>query len=381
MPNGNGAIKPRLTALNRALLKFSPALHLSLAVGALLLVSAVDFYIKQRIGLSLSYLFPIAYATWYWGKKWGYALSLLSAGLWLSAELGDHNAYSKTLIPYWNAFIRLGYFTIVTFMTTAISRLRKLIEFERAAEEKANATSELKSNMLSFVSHEIGNNLATLKLVSVLLQESEPSDISDRRRQMYEMTDRVIAHLNAAVSNFLNLDRLSSGNFKLEIRRTPIRSLIHNTISILEPLIENKNIHLKLDLPSFPVPVRADSEALALILSNLIGNAFKYTPAGGSVTVRVLTEESDSEEVLVSIEDTGIGISPEDLGKLPSGYFRSTRGKEVAKGFGVGLKVAHDLLAQHGSELHIESVVGQGSLFSFRIPRWTVEKKSLAPAA
>jgi two-component system phosphate regulon sensor histidine kinase PhoR len=144
-----------------------------------------------------------------------------------------------------------------------------------------------------------------------------------------------------------------------------MRSVARETLLLLQPLIESKKLRLATDFPSTPVPVRADSEALSLIMSNLITNAVKYTPSGGSITIRIAVEPSG---VLFSVADTGIGIAPQDMEKILSGSFRTEESRKVAKGFGIGLMLVRELVERHGSHLKIESAPGRGSRFYFHLP-------------
>jgi signal transduction histidine kinase len=128
-------------------------------------------------------------------------------------------------------------------------------------------------------------------------------------------------------------------------------------------------VELRLDFPNSPVPVNADPDALSVVMSNLIGNAFKYTPDGGTVTIRITTEPS-AARARVSVEDTGIGISEADLAKITSGFYRTEGGRQAARGFGVGLKVTRELLESQHSKLEIDSAPGRGSTFSFQLPLW-----------
>jgi signal transduction histidine kinase len=141
------------------------------------------------------------------------------------------------------------------------------------------------------------------------------------------------------------------------------------------PVVESKKVELRLDLPPHPVPAKADPDALSVIMTNLVGNAFKYTPAGGTVTVRV---EAGPDTALVSVEDTGIGIPKADQERVASGFYRAEGGRRTAKGFGVGLKVTRELLESQGSRLEIESEPGRGSKFSFSLPLWKDEMDFVA---
>jgi signal transduction histidine kinase len=116
--------------------------------------------------------------------------------------------------------------------------------------------------------------------------------------------------------------------------------------------------------------VRADPEALSVVMANLIGNAFKYTADGGVVTIRISVERTAPARALVSVEDTGIGIAPEDRDRILSGDYRTGEARRVAKGYGVGLRVVSELLESQGSALGLESEAGKGSRFFFRLPLW-----------
>jgi signal transduction histidine kinase len=166
----------------------------------------------------------------------------------------------------------------------------------------------------------------------------------------------------------LQLNRLESGQFILNIRPTPLRSVASETVLFLQPIIQAKQLRLDVDFPPMPVPVRADPDALSIVMSNLITNAVKYTRAG-VITVRIALEPGESQRAMFSVEDTGIGISAQERERILSG-FRTEEGQKVAKGFGIGLKLVKELIERHGSSLEIASVPGKGSRFFFHLPLW-----------
>jgi signal transduction histidine kinase len=265
----------------------------------------------------------------------------------------------------WDSALRLVFFLI----SARLVLLQQEFVATRSAKDQAETESRIKSNMISVVSHEYGNILTTMKLSMVLLRESQDQE---SRRQTMEIMDKAIEHLRSATANFLNLNRLDSGRFVLDIRPAPIRSLARETISFLQPVIAAKRLRLETAFPaSAPVPVRADPEALSLIMSNLITNAVKYTPDGGTIAVRIAREESGPPRATFSVEDTGIGISPEDQQRILSGYYRTEEGRKAAKGFGIGLMLVKELVERHGSRLEIDSRPGRGSRFFFSLPVWS----------
>jgi signal transduction histidine kinase len=346
----------------RRFLSFSKSAYFTLGLGMAAAVWGLDRLAAAQVSMSIFYLIPIGFVAWFCGGAWAYAMSIISAAAWLQADMTIGRVYSHWFIPYWNATVRLGFFIVVSVLSGLITRLRRLNDHE-------HEVSELKSSMVSLVSHEFGNFLTTFKLSLTILEESEGTGPSAQRQQSYAILERVYTHLAGAVANFLNLNRIESGRFVPHMRRTSLRTLVHATISQMGPLIDNKKVELRLDFPPEPVPVRADPDALSVVMSNLIGNAFKYTPEGGAVTVRIAVEAS-SRTALVSVADTGIGIPDDDRSLIASGFYRAEGGRKVAKGFGVGLKVSRDLLESQNAKLEIESKPGHGSNLFFRLPLW-----------
>lgn len=123
-----------------------------------------------------------------------------------------------------------------------------------------------------------------------------------------------------------------------------------------------------LDMPSEPAIVNADHEALALVISNLVGNAVKYTRADGSIKIRLAPHAEKAGHITFYIENTGRGISAADIEKIKTEFFRTGEGREAAEGFGLGLKVCSDMLLLHGSALEVKSEAGKSSCFYFSLP-------------
>ena len=339
--------------------------RLNFTIGALLLVLIwrLDLLTSTQVSMSILYLIPIGYVAWFCGGPWSYLMALIAAAAWLHVDIELNHPSSHWIIPYWNATVRLGFFLIVTALAGLTQRLRRLNDIERES-------SRLKSDMMSLVTHEFGNSLTTMRLALALVRESEGEGSEVERADHCDVMDRVIAHLSAATANFLNLNRLEEGRFRPQFSRTPLRTVIHEALALLEPIVESKKTALRLEFPSEGVPVHADPDALSVVMTNLIGNAFKYTPDGGTVTIRITIERMAPATALVSVKDTGIGIAPEDRKKILSGDYRTSEARRVAKGHGVGLRVVSDLLESQGSELGVDSELGKGSRFFFRLPLW-----------
>ncbi len=225
--------------------------------------------------------------------------------------------------------------------------------------ERERAAGRLKSQLVSGVSHEFNNALSVIHTAHVLLQEH---DQSPDDAPWHEMLEANIRALSAMASNLLNLGRLESGKFRLEQQRVDLSPLLKHTLERLAVIGRRKKLDVRLDVPEDIPAVAGDPDALPLVIANLLTNAFKYTPEGGTVTLGAKRAGGGIE---VFVADTGIGVGAEDREKIFSGYYRTEEGKKTAKGFGVGLALSRMVLEAHGSDLVLESAPGRGSRFSF----------------
>jgi signal transduction histidine kinase len=154
-------------------------------------------------------------------------------------------------------------------------------------------------------------------------------------------------------------------------RRADLARVLGDAARALRPLSERKRLDLAVEVPADAPPALGDPEALLLVAVNLLGNAIKYTPEGGTVRAGA---EASGDGVRVYVRDSGIGIKPEDRERVVQGH-RTEEGKKAAAGFGVGLTLVSTVLEAHGTSLTISGEPGKGSEFSFTLPRW------VAPAA
>ena len=324
----------------------------------------------MEIGFGFFYLIPVCIASWWGGQKQAAAIAVACAATLSVLDIFGGHVYSHPAIAYWNAAMLGGIFLAISLL---LCRLKVALEREKEA-------SRLKSDMLSLVSHEFSNLLACITMSLTMLREGERGELTEHRKGLYDILARVQKSLAHAVENFLNHARLESGKFALNIRETLLRDVIRGVVAALEPFMAKKQIELRMDFPPAPIALRADPDALALVMSNLIGNAVKYSPERSVITIGISWKgpQQPGDRVQVSVQDQGIGISREDRELIFSGFYRTASGKNQAKGFGVGLKVAQGLLESHGSRLEIESEPGRGSLFFFSLPAWEGRSSSAA---
>jgi signal transduction histidine kinase len=290
----------------------------------------------------------------------GLAMSCVGAVTWFLIDfLMRVEPYSHPGIPYWNAGVRLGLFVI---LATALSRLNGALMQERE-------TSRLKTEVLGVVNHEFSNALVGMSIALAQLREVQEGPSHAQGRQICAVLDRIHLALKHTINNFLNEARIESGRFVLELRPTQLHGIIDGAVASIAALSQYKAIDVEFDIPPDIEPVRADPDALSLVMTNLIGNAVKYTPRKGRVAVRV-GRLVGPERVLISVEDTGLGVPSKDLDAIFSGFYRGAHSREGPSGYGIGLKVSRDIVASHGSDLRVETNLGRGSRFFFTLQVW-----------
>lgn len=244
---------------------------------------------------------------------------------------------------------------------------------ERTAElEKANGelerASHLKSEFLAMVSHEFRTPLTSIMTFTELLLGGAAGKLNpDQQEYLTDVMDSS-QRLLQMINDLLDLTRLEAGKIKLFQEVMAVPDVVQDAVKTMTPLAEKKQIDLSLSVAS-PVPlVMADPLRITQVLFNLLGNAIKFTPEGGRVTVRV---REQGAEVEVAVADTGIGISPADQAKIFEAFRQA--GAQRPEGSGLGLAVASSLVELHGGRIWVESEPERGSTFFFTLPRCTQE--------
>jgi signal transduction histidine kinase len=225
--------------------------------------------------------------------------------------------------------------------------------------------ASVKTQLVAMVSHEFNNSLSVLGGMARLLKSDEPVPPDPRRANYFTVIESHVRSLAVASRTLLELGRLEAGRLKVHPVRMDLAALARESAARLEVLWSRKGQAVSVPGPDSAAWVHGDPDALALVATNLLANAVKYTPERGSVTLAV---EAAPGGTRFSVADTGIGIAAADQERILSGYYRTEEGKKAAKGFGVGLALSQALLAAHGTELKVESAPGKGATFSFFLP-------------
>lgn len=172
--------------------------------------------------------------------------------------------------------------------------------------------------------------------------------------------------LNVLISDLVDLAAIESGKLRVEIGELHLLNVVHDVYARVEIAAQKRNLSMKLEVPASIPPLAGDDARIGQVVQNLCTNAIQYTREGGKITIKV---ELKSDRVEVSVIDTGIGISKEDLPRIWERFFQTKEAQGMRKaGFGLGLKIAREIVQRHGGEMGIESELGVGSRFFFYIP-------------
>ena len=215
------------------------------------------------------------------------------------------------------------------------------------------------------VSHEFRTPIAALRMYTELQHDGDVDEAT--RREFLERSAEQIARLEWMSTNLLDLSRIDAGIFPLDMGEGDLRDPIQATVQALSEVAVARGVSLDSEVPAHPIAMRFDRERIVQLLTNLVGNALKFTPRGGGVSVSV--EERD-DEVTIRVADTGAGIPRDELPHIFDRFYRGTNtGDARATGSGLGLAIVRSIVEMHGGSVDVASVVGEGTEFLVRLPR------------
>ena len=224
------------------------------------------------------------------------------------------------------------------------------------------AGGSLSSEVLSIVSHDLKSPLATITMAASLLDDDSRS--AAERAQMISMVKRATARMDRLLRDLLEVGRLEAGHtLPVEPRCADVAPSIREACDAHEALARAGQVRLERDVPDALPAVHADCDRIAQVLSNLLGNAVKFTPAGGRVAVSARAEDG---ELVISVADSGPGLSAEDQARVFEPYWQAKR--TASLGAGLGLKIAKAIVEAHGGRIWVESAPGAGTTFRFALP-------------
>ena len=240
------------------------------------------------------------------------------------------------------------------------------ISKRKRAEEALRDADRRKDEFLAMLAHELRNPMAPIRAAADLLATTQLD--AERLRRTSQIVSRQVGHMTGLVDDLLDVSRVTRGLIELERHNLDMKQVIADAIEQSRPLMEAKSHRLTLELPAEPAHVLGDQKRLVQIVSNLLNNAAKYTPAAGSVRV---TMQTGGMQVTLAVQDNGIGIAPELQPRVFDLFTQADRSADRAQGgLGIGLALVKSLVELHGGEVRCDSEgPGTGSRFTVILPR------------
>ena len=234
--------------------------------------------------------------------------------------------------------------------------------------ERLERLDRQKSDFLATVSHELRTPLTSISGYLELLQDGAGGEFSGEAQRMLEVIDRNTNRLRGLIEDLLVLNRIESGSLKVSVAPVSIRELITHTGQELSPLAQAADIVLDIDAGPDAAIVQGDSGHLHRAIVNIVSNAIKFSRPGGVVTLRC-TLDQGTGRVLVTCQDRGIGIPAADQGQLFTRFYRASNAQDRAiPGTGLGLTIVKQIVQDHGGELRLTSVEGEGTTVVMDLP-------------
>src|SRR5262249_54807842 len=222
---------------------------------------------------------------------------------------------------------------------------------------------------LAAVAHDLRNPLNALKISADVL--SGPAVTSDRLSNLNGVIKRQVTSLDRMVGDLLDSSKIEAGSLELRLDENDARA---NPREVFQFFCSSSQAHeIMLNLPDTPIPLHCDPIRIEQVLNNLIGNAIKYSPGGGRITLGVAKADN---EALFEISDEGLGISREELPYVFEPFRRSRTAREDIPGVGLGLSVAQRIIRAHGGRIHVESQIGKGTTFRVYLPVMVSQRAS-----
>lgn len=332
----------------------------------------------------------------------GVASILTFINVWLTARLmfvNDHDFQLATILLVFagGIAIALGYFLSAT-LTERISLLNRAAtdiaagklatrltvqgrdevaqlshtfnlmatQLEAMAQKQAEM-DRMRRDLIAWVGHDLRTPLASIRAILEALGDGIVED-PDTATRYIQTAQRDIRSLSALIDDLFEMSKLDAGGFTLEKITLPIGDLISDTMESFSELARQRGVTLTGSVAPQTGVVNADVQKLGRVLANLMSNALRYTPEGGTVSV---TAKPVGTTIHVEVSDTGAGISPDDLPRVFEQFYRGdkARSRAAGGGAGLGLAITKRIVEAHGGTISVESKVGEGTRFHFTVPR------------
>lgn len=241
--------------------------------------------------------------------------------------------------------------------------LKKQFEKEKKARKEAELAISAREELMEVVSHDLRNPLSSIVMNTQLLKRFL-TNADEKTRSILDRISRSSQSMSNLIEDILNVTKLEAGQVNLETQITDLHELLRDSIDVLSTLAHDKQIKLEIAPNSVPLKAEIDYGRMLQVVSNIIGNAIKFTPPEGEIIAKVAKSGPDS--ILITIKDSGEGIPKENLDHIFDRFWQAKEAKKM--GTGLGLAIAKGVVVNHQGEIWAESEMGKGTTFSIKIP-------------
>jgi signal transduction histidine kinase len=255
---------------------------------------------------------------------------------------------------------------LATTQATLLERDRARAEAEEA-QRAAQSANEAKSRFLNMMSHELRTPLGAIGGYAALLEEGIHGPLNDEQRKFIGRLRHNQGHLLNLVNELLDLGKIESGRIELNPEAVPVQTVVESVYSMIEPQMRARDLLLQVEAPDPRLHFYADRDRVKQIVLNVLSNAVKFTPAGGTVRIMVGVQ---GDEICFRVQDTGVGIPADKLDAVFEAFVQVESSQSRAYGgTGLGLAISRQLARAMGGDLTVKSVLGEGSTFALSLPR------------
>ncbi|MDD5773900.1 MAG: ATP-binding protein [bacterium] len=290
-----------------------------------------------------------------------FAIDVMLKDLSLEANKNEYNEKIINIGAPKKRIVHIGSTPIFGPDNIFMGRATLLTDITREKE-----IEQMKSDFVNAVSHELRTPLTSIREIISIIMDGAVGPVNEKQIKCLNTAINDSDRLARIVNDLLNLSKIESGKIKLKRAPVMISQIVNQVMASFELLARNSKIGIINNIPDGLPSIFADPDKIIQILTNLIGNSMKFTPPGGNIIVNC---NISGNFVVISVKDTGLGISDEDQKKLFKKFSQLEAGsKHRSGGTGLGLVISRELVEKHGGKIWIESELGKGSAFLFTIP-------------
>jgi PAS domain S-box-containing protein len=241
------------------------------------------------------------------------------------------------------------------------------ISARQRAEDALHQAIQARDDMMGIVSHDLRNPANAVKMLARSILEGDTARrLTDDVVERLQVVRQAAEQMDALIQDLLDVTRLEAGRLTVSPEQVAADWLVSRSVEALRPLADASGVSLQADVSAEVPSLQADPGRMLQVLSNLVGNAIKFTPAGGAVRIRVGVSDGS---VLFTVEDTGLGVAAEQLPRVFDRFFQVSSGARGTRhGAGLGLPIARGIVEAHGGRIWMDSEQGTGTTVQFTVP-------------